>query len=358
MSHSKWHQLKKYDVKNSLVAILGIGEYNENMDDLVGVKTDYKNLIEVFYKQFGYTLAFYDDTNKLQYCNKKPNYMINTSHNSNINATKPEKFDVKSKNGQFKLHWTEDDVFDFIDEIVNLIQTGKHDSLLFFISSHGDADGVILSSDCDEISLHTLFAKFFGDQCSIMVNKPKLFFVDACRGNLRSKINIAKHGSNKNNGLVISEKVDAQREKESSSNNDCNKSIAVRGKKHENESSNDKTVPRTNNDNYNGSNNETRISSNRKSVLENLFHTEANCRFIYANPDGYAAIDGGKNGGYLIQSIKHVFMKKNDIENENLDSIVNQIRLKTRQLVGKGVMQNVQDVNHMNFHVYFKKCHS
>ena len=61
------------------------------------------------------------------------------------------------------------------------------------------------------------------------------------------------------------------------------------------------------------------------STLKNLFHTQANCRFIYANPEGYAAVDGGKNGGYLTQATKHVFMKKNSIENENLDSIVNQI---------------------------------
>ena len=78
--------------------------------------------------------------------------------------------------------------------------------------------------------------------------------------------------------------------------------------------------------------------------VENVYHNEANCRFIYANPDGY-----------LIQATKHVFTKK-AIENEHLDSIVNQICFKTRQLVGNSVMQNVQDVNHLNFDVYFKKC--
>ena len=89
--------------------------------------------------------------------------------------------------------------------------------------------------------------------------------------------------------------------------------------------------------------------------LKDLYHNEANCRFIYANPDGYAAIDGGASGGYLIQATKYVFNKIDDIKKKNLDSIVNQIRLKTRQLVGKGSMENVQDVNHMNFDVYFRK---
>ena len=84
-----------------------------------------------------------------------------------------------------------------------------------------------------------------------------------------------------------------------------------------------------------------------------LFHNEANCRFIYANPDGYAAVDGGKNGGYLIQATTKVF--NNYDYKKNLDNVVNQIRLKTREIVGTGPMHNVQDVNHMNFHVYFKK---
>ena len=97
------------------------------------------------------------------------------------------------------------------------------------------------------------------------------------------------------------------------------------------------------------------IENAGETTLRNLFHAQANCRFIYANPDGYAAVDGGKNGGYLIQATKQIFGKKSVIENQSLDNIVNQIRLKTRELVGKGIMQNVEDVNLMNFDVYFKK---
>ena len=67
-------------------------------------------------------------------------------------------------------------------------------------------------------------------------------------------------------------------------------------------------------------------NSNSNTTLSQLFHNEGNCRFIYANPDGYAAVDGGKNGGYLMQSIKNVFNKKLDIENKNLDNIINQIK--------------------------------
>ena len=89
--------------------------------------------------------------------------------------------------------------------------------------------------------------------------------------------------------------------------------------------------------------------------FDDLYHNEANTRFLFANPDGYAAIDGGIKGGYLIQATKHVFCKLDQIYQKNLDNIVNQIRLETRKLVGSGTMQNVEDVNRINFNVLFQK---
>ena len=160
-----------------------------------------------------------------------------------------------------------------------------------------------------------------------MLNKPKLFFVDACRGSLRSRVKIDSM-----------RKQELEKQEKNDNDNQEMKQTPIRGIAY------DATGTMV-------------VKHNRDGTkLSQLFHNEANCRFIYANPEGYAAIDGGKTGGYLIQATKHVFNKKNEIENENLDSIINQIRLKTRQLVGKGAMQNVQDVNHMNFNVYFKKC--
>ena len=60
-----------------------------------------------------------------------------------------------------------------------------------------------------------------------------------------------------------------------------------------------------------------------------------------------------------IQSTKKIFCNENEIinnnKNNNLDNIINQIRNKTRELVGTAVMQNVEDVNKMNFDVLFRK---
>ena len=506
------------------------------MQDLDGITKDYKNLIHVFYKHFGYTVAFYDNENKLQYCNKNPANTVSifkkqTDSGEGKNIRIRQK---KLNTSKFKLKWTDDDVYDFIDEIIHIISFGKHDSLLFFISSHGDSDGVILSSDCDEISLLSIFAQFFGDKCAIMLNKPKVFFVDACRGCMQSRVKIPSipktaksvpnlFGNNENKyddnadninihepasppPMVHKSKTMDIREGASKplslndNDNDHNvaptlsiprtrapteheqqpkaprtgqqmqteidnNEIATRGRTGDatgaekepqtpsqkaTEAQRQATVAGTgdgqiglenmeqtqeqvcnapagtvivttqsveyfaeiaaniatmdpvnkdvnnnikeekvNQDDNNESKNENillapraselndtnrSLSSTaglvhlnvdvgmnfdhdpRRSTLANVFHTQANCRFIYANPEGYAAVDGGSKGGYLIQAIKHVFMKKNAIEKENLDSIINQIRFKTRELVGKGVMQNVEDVNHMNFDVYFKKC--
>lgn len=46
--------------------------------------------------------------------------------------------------------------------------------------SHGD-DGLIYGTD-DSIELKRLFAHFRGDRCTSLVGKPKLFFIQACRG--------------------------------------------------------------------------------------------------------------------------------------------------------------------------------
>lgn len=46
--------------------------------------------------------------------------------------------------------------------------------------SHGE-DGLIYGTD-DSIELKRLFAHFRGDRCTSLVGKPKLFFIQACRG--------------------------------------------------------------------------------------------------------------------------------------------------------------------------------
>ena len=211
------------------------------MQDLDGIIQDYKNLVLVFYKHFGYSIAFHDNENKLHYCNKKAQNNNNNNSNNSNNNSKVDIKQTKLSTSKFQLKWTEDDVCDFVDEITEIISTGEHDSLLFFISSHGDSDGVILSSDCDEISLFSIFAQFFGDKCGVMLDRPKIFFVDACRGSMRSRVKISTSRNTKSLKKTNSTKT--------LQNGDSHATQTFKGREETGKSNNPETNETTNNDN-------------------------------------------------------------------------------------------------------------
>ena len=95
---------------------------------------------------------------------------------------------------------------------------------------------------------------------------------------------------------------------------------------------------------------ETGINKLEKNVS---IHKEANFFFVYANPNGYAAFDGGNKGGYLIQSIYKVF-KKREIVTKNLDSIVLHMAEKIKQLIGLQSLQHLQSVSNVHYRIRFK----
>ena len=383
--HSSWHQQKMVHVKDVLVVILGIGDYDGNMANLIGIPKDYKNLIATFYKVFGYSILFFDDKNQLHYCNKKANHNNNCGNNGIAKQT-------KLKSDKFKIKWSSEEIDDFVDKsrqiLINTNTKGQliHDSLLFFVSCHGDMDNVILDSDCEPVSLLSIFNQFCGEKCPQMLDKPKLFFIDACRGSMKSrikintnvtpsektciKVNAPNQQSNMEIELDLYENIHTvnvgtdsitvpptARSMESNIAAKCDHETPQLEKVLKNvDHGTFRGVQNHNVDEKQSTDAKINIDSNKLrcvTPLQQLFHTEANCRIIYANPEGYAAVDAGSKGGYLIQAVKHVFNKTSAIENENLDSIVNQIRFKTRQLVGNGMMENVEDVNRMNFSVYF-----
>ncbi|XP_076277890.1 caspase-1 [Lasioglossum baleicum] len=55
------------------------------------------------------------------------------------------------------------------------------DCFCMFILTHGTFGDTLYSSDC-QFSLKSIWRKFTGDNCQTLVGKPKLFFVQACRG--------------------------------------------------------------------------------------------------------------------------------------------------------------------------------
>ncbi|TRY89818.1 hypothetical protein DNTS_018566 [Danionella cerebrum] len=73
-----------------------------------------------------------------------------------------------------------------VSQMLNLLTKASqedHSSSAMFVCvllSHGD-DGVIYGTD-KSIELKQLFRLFRGDRCKSLVGKPKLFFIQACRG--------------------------------------------------------------------------------------------------------------------------------------------------------------------------------
>ena len=394
---STWTEASEYNISNALVVILGIGEY-DGMTSLTGVRSDYKNVIFTFYQDYQYSVVYFDTQNTLHYCNRHPK----TETNTNTNKTKFSQ--TKLKSSDFKLKWDADEIEQFVQNVQDIINNTdyiKHDALIFFISSHGDSESVILDSNCEEVSLFTIFSYFFGKKCPYLLDKPTIWFIDACRGIQTSLIDLktpdkvpqlkngkkgqigfkGKGNENETTGkqttttTTTAPEATTKDEKESKETNESNES-----NKKENKEKKDQEIEEIGPISQiappsklaqqlskkmslykvlsvNHMDRTRSRGGTIKDKLATLYHNEANCRFIYANPEGYAAIDGGGKGGYLIQAIQRVFRNEKKIVNEkqNLDAIVNQIRIKTRQLVGTGAMQNVEDVNHMNFEVFFKK---
>lgn len=57
-----------------------------------------------------------------------------------------------------------------------------YDAFVAIILSHGRDDNVILGIDNRPIFLDSILAKFNNENCPFLISKPKMFFVQACRG--------------------------------------------------------------------------------------------------------------------------------------------------------------------------------
>ena len=299
---SQWLSEKTFAITNPLVVMLGISEYH-GMPNLDGVLKDYQNIIVIFSRLFGYDILY-----KLA--------------NDKYNTNKCE----GNVNDSFKMKWTDNDIDEFVEEAKSLLENNnnKYDSLIFILSCHGEAEGVILDSNCEEYSLFSIFAKFNGSSLPHFAYCPKIFFVDACRGTMRSKpINVAVTLHHKLQEFIVAPKGKY-----------CNDNTKVKF-------SNKKI-----NNNYNN-------SIDQPTETEINIHQEANFFFVYANPDGYAAFDGGTKGGYLIRAIYKVFKKK-EIISKNLDGIILHVAEKVKQLVGKQSMQHVQTVSNIHYRIKFR----
>ncbi|XP_076262945.1 caspase-1-like isoform X2 [Rhynchophorus ferrugineus] len=91
--------------------------------------------------------------------------------------------DVLSKLG-FRVDLYNDQSKNEIFEIINIVSKMDHsqnDCLIVAIMTHGKSNGRLYAKDYD-YSIDTIVEEFSGRRCSTLVGKPKLFFIQACRG--------------------------------------------------------------------------------------------------------------------------------------------------------------------------------
>ena len=338
----------KYTIKNPLIVLLGIGDYDEGvMPSLTGVPQDYMNMIFTFHHTFGYAVTFEikeDSSN-----DKKDENSKNSKNSKYKYYTSTNKVEsLRNCYTQVKTHWIDEEIEDYFDNCKQLILSNKHDSCIFILSSHGEAQDVILDSQGNEISLGYLFGTFNGMCCQYLVDKPKIIFVDACRGSMKSKpvtpVFVKKASLSALDSNITAVDTGAIEK--------AIYGLATRGRNYD---YNVATVD-TMNVLKEKDKKEKQVLRKESIIYNNkAYHIQANFRYIYGNPQGYAVFDGGLQGGYLIRSIKKVMLNTKMSLNKNLDDIISRIRSKTQEMAGKVSMECVEDVNTLGYKVFFAK---
>lgn len=76
-----------------------------------------------------------------------------------------------------------------LDKATQLSQTdhSKYDAFVFIIMSHGGERDAVCGVDGESIGLELLMSQFTATNCRSLENKPKLFFIQACRGNRQER---------------------------------------------------------------------------------------------------------------------------------------------------------------------------
>ena len=152
---------------------------------------DFLNVWSVFYFLLGTAIPSYDMkcTHPRGLC-----VIINNMHFSDENADRHgaqhDERELKNlfKELRFKVDVRKDLKF---DEMRNLaieyanLDHSNMDALVFIIMSHGGNPDLVYDVDHRAVRIEDLTSEFKASRCPTLKGKPKLFFIQACRGQLR-----------------------------------------------------------------------------------------------------------------------------------------------------------------------------
>ena len=341
---------KPYIIKNALIVILGIGEYCGNMNNLPGVSKDYKNIINVFTKTWNYKVFYWvdkdskDDDDDADDANS-----TGSNNNSNINYNYTPIYtndtEMIENNLNFKLQWNGDEIDDFLEESRTKLVQNRHDGLIFIITSHGDSGRVIIDSDGENYELDALYSMFTPDARALLSTEeaesdsnhllqiPKIFCVDSCRGNRKAKVTQIKFEGIKNKPKLV--KVYKSSKNVQNIKNTKNikniknvknvKEVQVTTVKTSEKVKSQPQPQKDSNNKSSGSEKEKQkqtvevfgLKAVSKEASNTMAAQDANFCKLYANVEGYSVADGSDKGGMLLRNIVKVFrdvkfVSKND----------------------------------------------
>ena len=318
-------QLLTLVIKKPLIVVLGISIYDQHIfHSLECVPIDYKNIEHAFNIIRGYDFLFYNQKNEI----KLKHHNINQKQ---VSGTK-----------QFKLKWDEKEIFEFNDKIEKILNTSQnnYDGLLYFISCHGDT-GVIYDSNGNKVPLITIFDKFNNQNCVKLRNKPKIYFVEACRGSMRTQRYNNSNIDNLNARINITQ-TKLNKNLSNSKHNQQNTIEQMDEKKSEMKEMSEKSGI---------------YSQKSQSFSNKVIYSKYNYnREIYANTEGYAVVEPGSKGAYLIRSITQAIVN-NQTFKKDFDQIMIHSRKLMLEMMGMSVdcgAQVIDDHNKIPKKIVFK----
>ena len=331
--YDDWRSVTKMKICDPLVVILGIGEYHDESQNLIGIGTDYKRCVHAFNNRYNYSVFYQNRKNEKIYSTTKMN------------------LETAKLSRSVKIEWTYEEIIEFFQNARNIVVNNKHDSLIIIISSHGESDGVIIDSNHDEMPLREIYHLFTRGECDYLKAKPKIVFVDACRGKMLSNVkyqDTSKQqdtGDHKNKNNQIKTKNVSSTITTANANNNSDELP---------ESDNGSNSNNDDDNNDNNHNNGSKENAIEKQL--NAYDKESNYRFIYATSDRDAVVESSKRGGHFMRSICSVFAHVDGVVSSDLDTIVYQINYQAKKRGETShVVQQVEDVNRMDCRVTFQQ---
>ena len=74
------------------------------------------------------------------------------------------------------------DITEKLEKLSKHQKLSEDDALVVIILSHGTVDDVVIGSDDEPVSIQSLLNYFNVKNCRQLIDKPKIFFINACRG--------------------------------------------------------------------------------------------------------------------------------------------------------------------------------